>query len=79
MLGAIVRWLRRRYETEKRIDGIESRLKYQVRLLEEEVKLRDLQIRTLVAENQRNFERIKAETATHSAEVVKATSVRTPT
>ena len=47
--------------------------KTQIEQLQEEIKLRDIQIKNLVAENQRNFERIKAETAAFSAEVVKAT------
>ena len=43
--------------------------KAEVRLLEEEIKLRDLQVKNLVAENQRNHERIKAETAGFSAQI----------
>lgn len=43
--------------------------KAEVRLLEEEIKLRDLQVKNLVAENQRNYERIKAETANFSAQI----------
>lgn len=38
-----------------------------VRTLEEELKLRDLQIRNLIAENERNFERLRAETAVNIA------------
>ena len=59
--------------TTKRRQG-DAKHRTQVALLEEQLKLRDLQIKNLVAENQRNFERIKAETATFSADVVKATT-----
>ena len=56
------------------LERLEQRYKSQVRMLEEEVKLRDLQIKNLVAENQRNYERIKAETAGFSAMVVRQTN-----
>ena len=62
-----------RAEADRKGKAADSKHKAQVEQLQEEIKLRDIQIKNLVAENQRNFERIKAETAAFSADVVKST------
>ena len=76
MLKRIIGWWRVTSDSAVEIAGIDARYRSQVRVLEEEIKLRDMQIKSLVAENERNFERIKAETAAFSAQVVSATSGR---
>ena len=65
-------WLKMRDREQRHVDETEK-LRGRIRQLEEEVKLRDLQIKNLVAENTRNFERVKAETAAFSATIVRHT------
>lgn len=65
-------WLRMRDREQRHVDEIDK-LRNRIRQLEEEIKLRDLQIKNLVAENSRNFERVKAETAAFSATIVRHT------
>ena len=65
-------WISIRSREQRNMDAVEK-LRGRVKQLEEEVKLRDLQIKNLVAENTRNFERVKAETAAYSASIVRHT------
>ena len=56
-------------ELKEQISTLRREHAAQVKMLEEELKLRDLQVKNLVAENQRNYERIKSETAHFSANI----------
>ena len=76
MINSMVRWWRATKDRGRQMASTEQAHKSEVRLLEEQVKLRDLQIKNLVAENQRNYERIKSETAAFSADVIRSTNAR---
>jgi hypothetical protein len=56
-------------ELKEELSTLRRKHSSQVKMLEEELKLRDLQVKNLVAENQRNYERIKSETAHFSANI----------
>ena len=73
MINSMVRWWRATKDRGRQMASTEQAHKSEVRLLEEQVKLRDLQIKNLVAENQ---ERIKSETAAFSADVIRSTNAR---